>query len=133
MYDAATEAAEGPLFMNLPAFALQPDGSEPDTAAAYDALVPLGPVPDRRYLARSMHYVNAAYRNHMGLPLVHQRAAVGVAPDFQSREFGSMIFLPRPLPGVPLAVVPLAAAGPAAAGAAPPAPAVPVVAESIAF
>ena len=129
MYDAATEAAEGPLFMNLPAFALQPDGSEPDTAAAYDALVLPGPVPDRRYLARSMHYVNAAYRNHMGLPLVHQRAAVGVAPDFQSREFGSMIFLPRPLPGMLLAVIPPAAA----AGAAPPAPAVPVVAESIAF
>lgn len=129
MYDAATEAAEGPLFMNLPAFALQPDGSEPDTAAAYDALVPPGPVPDRRYLARSMHYVNAAYRNRMGLPLVHQRAAVGVAPDFQSREFGSMIFLPRPLPGMLLAVIPPAAA----AGAAPPAPAVPVVAESIAF
>ena len=129
MYDAATEAAEGPLFMNLPAFALQPDGSEPDTAAAYDALVHPGLIPDRRYLVRSMHYVNAAYRYRMGLPLVHQRAAVGVAPDFQSREFGSMIFLPRPLPGMLLAVIPPAAA----AGAAPPAPAVPVVAESIAF
>ena len=101
LYDAAAAVMNnGEWFLQVVPFALEPDGSEPHNAAAYDLIVPVahGFLPDRRYLANRLRYTNPAYRARVGLQPVHQLQANGAVPNFGGPEFASMVFDPCPVP-----------------------------------